>query len=74
MQLLKYIFIFIQVLIGNGPGVLAFNRYLGNPYQINITDQDIKIYKYLSLKNVPSARNIELIKQTAKKFGNSNPE
>ncbi len=74
MQLLKYIFIFIQVLIGNGQGVLAFNRYLGNPYQINITDQDIKIYKYLSLKNVPSARNIKLIKQTAKKFGNSNPE
>jgi len=61
-------------LIGNGQGVLAFNRYLSNPYQINITDQDIKIYKYLSLKNVPSARNIKLIKQTAKKFGNSNPE
>ncbi len=74
MQLLKYIFIIIQVLIGNGQGVFAFNRYLGNPYQINITDQDIKIYKYLSLKNVPSARNIKLIKQTAKKFGNSNPE
>jgi hypothetical protein len=60
-------------LIGNGTGVVGFNKYLSNPYQINSLDQDIKLYKYLSLKNVPSARNIKLIKQTAKKFGNSNP-
>jgi hypothetical protein len=60
-------------LIGNGTGAVGFNKYLSNPYQINSLDQDIKLYKYLSLKNVPSARNIKLIKQTAKKFGNSNP-
>jgi hypothetical protein len=60
-------------LIGNGTGSVGFNQYLSNPYQINRLDQDIKLYKYLSLKNVPSARNIKLIKQTAKKFANSNP-
>lgn len=28
----------------------------------------MRLYKYLSLKNVPSARNIKLIKQSAKKL------
>lgn len=38
----------------------------------------MRLYKYLSLKNVPSARSIKLIKQSAKKLAQQqlghNPE
>ena len=47
-------------------------KYLGNPYNVS-PDRDVRLYKLMSLKNVPSARNIKLIKQTAKKLGNNNP-
>lgn len=50
----------------------SFVKYLSNPYNIT-PDRDVRLYKYMSLKNVPSARSIKLIKQTAKKLGNNNP-
>lgn len=51
----------------------TFVKYLSNPYYLG-PERDTKLYKFMSLKNVPSARSIKLIKQAVRKLGRSNPE
>jgi hypothetical protein len=52
----------------------GFTRYLTNPYHISIPDGDTRLYKFISLNSVPSARNLKLVKQAVKKLGQNNPE
>jgi hypothetical protein len=64
-----------QTLIGSEHGSV-FQSYLADPFKLNLKEQerDIRLYKYLGIKNVPSARSIRLIKQAHKKMQQNNPE
>lgn len=49
-------------------------KYLQEPFYLNTKERDLRFYKFISLRNIPSARNLKLIKQTSKKIQQGNPE
>lgn len=63
----------MQMLIAR-PHCAEFASYLADPYRLDVRKRDLRLYKYLSIKNVPAARDIRLIQQSAKKLQHSNPE